>query len=174
MNSFFAGRGGVIPSTNLKLCFGLKVNKNLNKPMKVNKIKCWKRIWQPNLSSAYRGRNFRILFFRRKRVRSATMGIRCQFHQHFTTGVIVQMFCAQLLFTYILGWFVLFFGARILAQKPRVKCRWNWLNEGVVYALSVECFIEDNSRFWKKKEEIAFISHFVRSRDVLKEIEWAI
>ncbi len=38
-----------------------------------------------------------------------------QFHQHFTCGFFVQMFCAQLFCTCILGFY--FFGARISAQK---------------------------------------------------------
>jgi hypothetical protein len=43
-----------------------------------------------------------------------------QFHQHLTRGFFVQKFRAELFCTYILG--LCIFGARILAQRARVKC----------------------------------------------------
>ncbi len=50
-----------------------------------------------------------------------------QFHQHLTRGFFVQKFRAELFCTYILG--LCIFGARILAQRARVKCWWNWRSE---------------------------------------------
>ncbi len=50
--------------------------------------------------------------------------IRGQFHQRSTRSLYVHKFLEQLFCAYILGLY--FTGARLLAQKLRVECWWNW------------------------------------------------
>ncbi len=50
---------------------------------------------------------------------------KCQFHQYFMPALFEWKCFAQLFSNFSLA--LLFFGERILAQKLRVKCWWNWL-----------------------------------------------
>jgi hypothetical protein len=49
---------------------------------------------------------------------------RAQFHQRYTHSFYIRKLCTQLFCAYVLGLY--FTGARLLAQKLRVKCWWNW------------------------------------------------